>query len=426
MKKLVIFVLLVISQQIIFANNHFDCTDYSQEGAKVIFELSDYKFKTRSDFTAVILQNCNNFTVEPGKPRLPIISGTIAIPNRGKISASIKIIDSKIKENLRIIPSKKQENPDENIFMSKEIYNENTEYPQQIFNLHEPKIMRDYRIVSFDLKPFIYNDKKREIRIIKSAEIQIEFNLNKPGINEKNSRNSTLVSPAFSNIYQKTFINYDFLANRDTNSNEHILYILPDDNNVMTIIQTLLDWKHRSGYIVSTATTAETGTNASSIKSYILNAYNNWEDPPAYVVLVGDAGGSYEIPTWFESSSYSGEGDHPYARLEGDDEAEDVFIGRLSFSNTTELATIVNKNINFEKDPYLTETDWYEDILLVGDTNPSGISTISTNKYIKEIALDFNPNYEFTELYSSEPSANSMNTAIDDGILFFNYNERMG
>ena len=35
-----------------------------------------------------------------------------------------------------------------------------------------------------------------------------------------------------------------------------------------------------------------------NLKNYIDDAYENWENPPVHVNIVGDAGGSYDIPTW--------------------------------------------------------------------------------------------------------------------------------
>ena len=51
------------------------------------------------------------------------------------------------------------------------------------------------------------------------------------------------------------------------------------------------------------------------------SSYKNlWENPPVHVNIVGDASGSYDIPTWSESySGYNGEGDYPYTTLEGND-----------------------------------------------------------------------------------------------------------
>jgi hypothetical protein len=65
-------------------------------------------------------------------------------------------------------------------------------------------------------------------------------------------------------------------------------------------------------------------------------------------------------------------------------------------------------------------------MLLVGDWDPSGISTIYINKYIKEYALEVNPAYTFTELYGSQPSATSMNTALSMGVGIFNYRGWLG
>ena len=88
------------------------------------------------------------------------------------------------------------------------------------------------------------------------------------------------------------------------------------------MIETLVEWRRKQGFIVTVIDDNDINGcfSTSNIKNYISNAYNNWENPPEFVCFVGDANGSYSIPTYFESlSSYNGEGDHPYSQLVGND-----------------------------------------------------------------------------------------------------------
>ena len=86
------------------------------------------------------------------------------------------------------------------------------------------------------------------------------------------------------------------------------------------------------------------------------------------MVLAGDAGGTYSLPTWYETvSGYDGEGDHPYTQLAGGDVLSDAHVGRLSFGTLTELETIVAKTVGYESTPYLADTAWYTRACLVGD-----------------------------------------------------------
>ena len=136
-------------------------------------------------------------------------------------------------------------------------------------------------------------------------------------------------------------------------------------------VEILFDWRHRSGYVVNYVSTNTTGNSTSSIKNYISNAYSTWEHPPEYVALVGDANGSYSIPTYFENySSYNGEGDHPYSQLTGNDLLPEIIIGRLSFSSTTELATMINKTVQYESNPYMSQ-NWFHSASVVGDASTS-------------------------------------------------------
>ena len=96
-------------------------------------------------------------------------------------------------------------------------------------------------------------------------------------------------------------------------------------------------------------------------KAFIEMVYNNWrilEQLPSlkFVLLAGDAdmGGTYNpwfLPTWRSNPDAKDTGDNDYAWLEGNDEVNDVFLGRLPAKNESELGTMVNKIISFETNP---------------------------------------------------------------------------
>ena len=159
--------------------------------------------------------------------------------------------------------------------------------------------------------------------------------------------------------------------------------------------------------------------NRNNLKNYIDDAYENWENPPVHVNIVGDASGSYDIPTWSESySGYNGEGDYPYTTLEGNDVFPEVFIGRMSFSTSSHLNTIISKTLNYESNPYMNE-NWFQRACLVGDPNTSGVSCVITNEHINEI-LDLSGFEEVNTVYGgSFPT--QMVSGINEGVGFFNY-----
>ncbi len=121
----------------------------------------------------------------------------------------------------------------------------------------------------------------------------------------------------------------------------------------------LIEWKTLKGYNVATVSTSVTGASTSGIKDYIQNAYDTWEFPPEYILLVGDVD---EIPTY---NFHGNPSDQNYVQLDGDDFLMDAMIGRLPVENPTEAQTLINKIINYERHPDLAGSPWQTRSLMV-------------------------------------------------------------
>ncbi|MCF7911069.1 MAG: DUF1573 domain-containing protein [Candidatus Cloacimonetes bacterium] len=212
-----------------------------------------------------------------------------------------------------------------------------------------------------------------------------------------------------------------------------ILYIYVDDEDIEENMNYLVEWKKQRGYLVTLANTTETGTTNTAIKAYIQDAYDNWDVPPEYICLVGDVGGELGIPTWYETwTGHSVEGDNPYTLLAGNDYISDVHIGRLSYNSLYVLQVMLYKTINYEKEPYIGDTSWYNRVLLAGDPGPEGLpysgeSAVYTCINIKELITNNHPYYNFIEVYDNIPSyLISMMNAINQGVSFFTYRGEIG
>ena len=209
------------------------------------------------------------------------------------------------------------------------------------------------------------------------------------------------------------------------------MYICSGDIESNSIFQQLVEWRRQRGYIVYTASTSEMGSSSSSIKNYISNAYFNYDVPPEYVALIGDVGGSYSIPTYYEDfghDSYGNEceGDHPYSQLDGNDLLSDILIGRMSIRTVSELSTAVYKIINYEKATYLGSLDnYFTRAAMFGDPSTSGNSCAIT----KESVATLLSNHGFNDVYlktSGGSWSSSMRDQLSDGSLFFNYRGYLG
>jgi hypothetical protein len=83
------------------------------------------------------------------------------------------------------------------------------------------------------------------------------------------------------------------------------------------------------------------------------------------------------------------------------------------------------KVMKMDRDIDLAIAPYLNNMLLVGDPSSSGISTIYSNKYVKELSQQYNPSYNYNEVYSGSFST-QINSSITAGCAFFNYRGYIG
>ena len=372
----------------------FECRASNLEQTELHFTLDGYEIesieKNGKTYQRISYTNEGEF-IDVGKPDLPCFSRLVAIPNQGDVSIEVTSFDKEVISDITIYPRQPLKIDGElNNFpftIDNDFYSSAEIFPAAITEIGEPAIMRDFRVVRVTVNPFQYDPQKNELSIFSNVTLQVHTK-GSGGVNCKLATKPE--SSVFSPLYKSTIINYEEVRLRgDEFIPPTILFIYPNNLNPQTSwLDSLVLWKHKKGFDVVLASTAVTGTSMYNIKSYIQDAYNNWDNRPDFVCLVGDASGSYSIPTGY--SGY-GEGDQVYTLLEGNDILADVWIGRLSFNSVFELQTIVYKILHYEREPYMANTNWYERALLVGDPGSStGQTAISISKSIKETINEHN------------------------------------
>lgn len=398
----------------------FEITNSNENSIELQFSLSGYDTEivtqNGKEYQKISCQDEGSFT-EFGKPDLPRITRLIALPNRGFASIEICNIEYEHRIGVEIYPFQieldKTNHNTTQFNIDSEFYQKGEMFPPKIAEIGSPAILRDIRVANLTINPFQYNPQTKELHIIKNAEIKITYD-EKIGENEKT--NHRKISRFFEPLYESNILNYE--SGRDIEYQEPTyLFIYSDNSSVESDLQYLIDWKHQKGFNVIAANTSETGTTSYSIKNYIQNLYDTSENPPEFICLVGDASGSYSVPT---SSYDGGEGDQYYALLEGGDILADAYVGRISFGSITEFETILSKIFNYEREPYLGNTDWYNKVSLVGDPSSSGQSCIMASKNIKEIINANTTGFSFDEIYSS-PWVSQISSSLNNGVMYYNY-----
>ena len=405
----------------------FEHTFLNENQTRINFTLDKYIAEDISEgnvtYKRISYPDEGEFAI-PGKPDLPNFTRTFAVPNEGEVRIQINSFDEEIVTDIVAFPRRELDLDGEpknmDFVIDTDYYAQGSIFPELKATVGEPALFRDYRVVTVSVNPFRYDPQRRELRIVKNLELDLICE-GRGGVNVKTLDHK--ISGLFTPMYKSAIENYESILSRnDEFQQPSYLFIYNNSGNVEQYLDYLTLWKKKKGFKVVAASTAETGSTSNSIKNYIQDAYDTWESPPEFICIVGDTAGSFGVPS--ATSGYEGS-DHPYSQLAGNDILADVAIGRLSFDSITQFQTILNKIFSYEMTPYLDETDWFNEVLLVGDPGSSGTSTITTSKNIKETMQDYSNDFNFNEQYSGG-FASFINTNINNGVGYFNYRGYIG
>lgn len=410
----------------------FKITSKSAQTMEIQFKVPDFEIEKELESGRIwdrIKISDSGYLNEVGLPELPTLSTTIAIPRHGNVE--VELVNTHTKMLTHILPYPSQDGSIDGtpkaFNMNQAFYQSNISYPDEVIHYSDPQVLRDFRIITIQVQPFAWNPLTQEMEVREQIDLRLRFT-DAPGINELEG--PQMVSASFAKIYESMILNFDdyrgaLMAN--TPPRYLMIYGNYTDATFLQKINDFAFWKRQKGADVQVVSTSVTGTSNTAIKTYIQNRYNDINTRPDFIVLIGDTTGSFPVPTWQESfSSYNGDGDYPYQHLAGTDYLGDVFLGRISAENTSQLDIILSKVYFYEKTINVNTATWLNRMLLIGDTSPSGQSTVYTNKYIKDIGYHYNPDYTFTELYDANPSAAEANNAINQGVGFHNYRGYIG
>lgn len=316
-----------------------------------------------------------------GYPALPHVTRIYRIPNTGSVELVINGAEYRLQDDFLPVPARREEHsgwgrPEK----SADVYAVNDWYPRDIAEVSPPAIFRDFRIVTVTLYPVQVNPVTRQARFYDNISVDLVAN-ETPGINEihRVRRPSGRWAP----MYDAFIENLDETALDDVDYNPGSYAIICKDNStVLQWADSLRQWRQRMGFTVTIE--ARNNWSSSTILSYLQTAYDTWDPPLEFAVLMGDADGTYSIPV-----SPNNRYDHGYADLEGNDDFEEISVGRLSYSQSNHFPLINNKIMAYERTPYMDDTGWFTRAFLYAGTN----NNVSSNEILMLWAADMYRNY---------------------------------
>jgi agmatine/peptidylarginine deiminase len=363
--------------------------------------------------------------LKKGFPDLPNICRSVIIPNDAHMK--INIIDADYQEikDINIAPSKgdivRPNTPDSTPFTFSDIYTKNTWYPENIIELRDPYILRDFRGQTIEFQPFQYNPAQKTLRVYTS--LTVEMVPDGPGL--VNVLNKPFSSQFYSKSYRQIYVN-NFLNFGDTRYS-----MVPEEGNMLVICNDgfynemipFIIWKNMKGIPTEMVNLSEIGSTATDIDTYIDNYYHS--NGLTFVLLVGDID---EIPSLY----YSGHASDPsYSYIVGDDNYQDIFIGRFSAQNSDQVITQVERSIEYEKYPQ-TGANWYHKGTGIGSPEGTGDDNEYDWEHMRNLRnLLMNFTYSFVDEFyggshggddaNGEPETSAVMSSLNEGRSILNH-----
>jgi gingipain R len=195
-----------------------------------------------------------------------------------------------------------------------------------------------------------------------------------------------------------------------------------------------IDWKKQSGREVVLVDIEEIGNNQNSIYNYVWTYYQQNTDF-LYLLIVGDHDkvACYDAgPTggWDSETKWS---DAKYSLVSNsNDWYPDIYVGRFSPSNKTDLINIIQRNLEYEINP--DTSDYYLNALGLGSNEGYGYGDDGEAdwQHLRNIRTDL-LNYGYHNVYefydgtqggedaNGNPNSTLISSALNNGISLFNY-----
>lgn len=409
------------------------------------------------------------YTEEVGRPQIPVIRETLAVPEGGTIRATVLEANYSTYDGYRVYPVQPPEfdcDPEEmegesragvevgvvaaggsdggveggggpvEFLIDGEFYSIDAFYPGEMVELGAPGVWRDLAVASIQINPVFSNPATGELLVYDHIRIRVEYG-------DDVAFALRTMEPKFADIYRRAILNYEtldvvvgtpepgarveaaappgFNPVGDTgrlDSTTKYLMIYHEDSSSYESLRPLVELHQKRGLSVEVwKVSAGLRPTPAEIKALISGRYSAHPEME-YVLLVGDI----DLLPW--KSDWNGiPGDYWYGCVLGDDLWPELSVGRLAARSDAEVSQQVKKITAYAENP---PGDWSKRVLLVAHKEDAPgkyqgcKESIRTRSYSEP--LTFITAYGALPAQGGDRATNAdVKRAVDSGVGILNY-----
>lgn len=308
------------------------------------------------------------YTIDIGAPMLPVIREFLempqgAVPRLSIVNADyveVSLADLGVAHRLIPVQPSAEKLPGAReaarFVMDDAAYARGGFSPDVAATLGEIGQMRAHRFVELEIFPMQYDAATGTVRYLRNIELSVEFEGGDWA--ETSSMIERFASKDFDAFATKHLVNADTFAGRGFPTLP-IGYLIITYDDYYEEIETFAGLRHRLGYETTVTKLSEIpgGATTTNIQNYIIDAYNTWDTPPTFVLLIGD---TPQLPA-FTGVASSCATDLYYVCMDGAaDWLPDMYVGRFSCDSEADVTLLANKSMSYMRFALSSGTDWVD------------------------------------------------------------------
>ncbi len=352
---------------------------------------------------------------QEGAPALPHLAVSIVIPDDA--ATGLQVLETEYTDypGMRPEPSKGVITRD--IDPATVPYSFGPEYDTVVFpastaRLDSPYILRDFRGQVVHFQPFVWLPESNTLRVYSRILVTVETSGRGSENVIERAALPTAVDGEFHSIYRRHFVNFEFNERYTPLEEDGSLLIITADAFHSELLP-FVEWKLQKGIQTEIVDLSTIGYNSSQVQSFVQTYYNSHD--LTFLLLVGDAA---DVPTPYASG---GSSDPSYSLLAGGDNYPDIFVGRFSGETPTQIATMVERTIEYERDA--SAATWYHKGVGIASNQGPGDDGEYDNVHMGNIRTDL-LGYTYTlvdGIYDPSGTATQVTNALNNGRSIINY-----
>lgn len=365
-----------------------------------------------------------------GRPQVPMMLQLVEIPLGAEPTVRVisqnqteyDLADFGIRRPLMPCqPSRRKDDKHPTLAYDPESYQVDEYSREPLANIVEVGTMRNYRIVSLEIAPVVYNPVQN--KIIVHNDIVVEISL------EGSDYAKTVeAKQAYRSLY------FDWVGDRllsceslrtlsNAKGDATVGYAIVSDRAFEETLKPFIAAKVKKGFHVEVAYTDVIGNTKEKIQAYIHGLYKNpasGKPAPTFVLLVGDLA---QIPA-FSGTAGSYVTDLPYVAVDGD-KIPEMLCGRFSAQNVEELVPQIEKTLQYESFDF-PDTSFLKRVVMIAGWDSSHAVEWGYPQINYGLDNYFNKEHGFESIHkflssASHQSEAQIREAARAGASFINY-----